>query len=95
LPTYSYKCEKCNNEHEFYQGYSEALPTKCPKCGVKEPEYHQNYQLNKPHGWTYGEDHITTAGQQGEFNIKRLGKEKWAEKKRQFKDFKGRQYEDL
>lgn len=46
-------------------------------------------------GMCKGLDRITTIGQQAEYNVKKLGKEKWAEKQKTFKDFKGRQYEDL
>ena len=95
MPTYAYICTKCKFEHEFFQWFSDPLPIECPKCKAGEEFYHQNYQENNPMGWTYGEDRATTCGQQSHYNIKRLGKEKWEEKKKQHKNFKGRQYEDL
>lgn len=33
MPTYDYKCEKCGNLFELFQGMKEKPAEKCPKCG--------------------------------------------------------------
>ncbi|MBU0677197.1 MAG: zinc ribbon domain-containing protein [Verrucomicrobia bacterium] len=33
MPTYTYKCEKCQKTHEIFQQLSEAHLSKCPVCG--------------------------------------------------------------
>lgn len=33
MPTYDYKCKKCNNTFEIFHKMSESPKIKCPKCG--------------------------------------------------------------
>jgi putative FmdB family regulatory protein len=33
MPIYGYRCEKCGNELEVLQSFSEERLTECPKCG--------------------------------------------------------------
>ncbi len=33
MPTYEYKCEKCGNQFELFQGMKDEPAEKCPKCG--------------------------------------------------------------
>lgn len=35
MPTYGYKCEKCDHHFEIFQKVSDAPITVCPKCGGK------------------------------------------------------------
>lgn len=76
MPTYAMKCD-CGHSYEEFRFFSEGIPPECPKC--KEPlgeRFNQDWMRNRPAGWTYGEDRITTVGQLGEHNYKRAGKEK-------------------
>src|SRR5580704_13335741 len=36
MPTYEYECEACGHTFDEFQSMSEALLTKCPKCGKKK-----------------------------------------------------------
>lgn len=33
MPTYEYRCKNCEHEFELFQGMSDPLKRKCPKCG--------------------------------------------------------------
>ncbi len=33
MPTYGYKCRKCNEEFDVFQKMSDSPVEKCPKCG--------------------------------------------------------------
>lgn len=33
MPTYDYRCEKCDHEFELFQQMSESVKRKCPECG--------------------------------------------------------------
>ena len=35
MPTYDYKCEKCEHSFETLQGINDALLMKCPQCKKK------------------------------------------------------------
>ena len=35
MPIYEYRCEKCGNEFEEWQKFSDPAVDKCPKCGGK------------------------------------------------------------
>lgn len=35
MPTYDYKCEKCNTEFEEFQSMSDEPIATCPKCKAK------------------------------------------------------------
>ena len=35
MPTYEYRCKKCNYEFEKFQSISSKPVAKCPKCGGK------------------------------------------------------------
>jgi len=35
MPTYDYKCEKCEHTFETMQGIKDDLLTKCPECKKK------------------------------------------------------------
>lgn len=57
------------------------MPSKCPECKTKSPEYHQQFAGCVPTLICYGNiDTVTTVGQAAELNAKRIGKERMAEK---------------
>ena len=33
MPTYSYRCQKCDHAFDIQQSFSDAALTKCPECG--------------------------------------------------------------
>lgn len=33
MPTYEYKCDKCGEQFELFQGMKDKPADKCPKCG--------------------------------------------------------------
>ena len=33
MPTYDYECDACGHKFEMFQGFSERVRRKCPKCG--------------------------------------------------------------
>ena len=35
MPTYEYKCKKCEHDFEIFQNMSDDKLDKCPKCGGK------------------------------------------------------------
>lgn len=35
MPTYDYRCKKCNHEFEAFQSMSDDVLTTCPKCRKK------------------------------------------------------------
>ena len=35
MPTYAYRCTRCNEEFDIYQRFDEESLTDCPKCGAK------------------------------------------------------------
>lgn len=75
MPTYAMTCD-CGHSYEEFRWFSEGEPEACPVCAEPNGEkFHQNWPVNRPGGWTYGEDHATTVGQQAQYNARRLGKE--------------------
>ena len=38
MPTYEYRCSKCNHAFEHFQNMSSRILKKCPKCGKKSLE---------------------------------------------------------
>jgi putative FmdB family regulatory protein len=36
MPTYDYVCDACEHAFEEFQGFSDEVLTKCPKCGKKK-----------------------------------------------------------
>jgi putative FmdB family regulatory protein len=36
MPTYDYHCDACEHDFEEFQSMSDAVLTKCPKCGKKK-----------------------------------------------------------
>ena len=42
MPTYSFKCPKCQHEWDDFMWISEKENTKCPKCGEKAEDNYKN-----------------------------------------------------
>lgn len=85
MPTFAMYCDEdlggCGHKFEEFRWPREGEPDKCPECGCRNGKgLRQNFSANRPIGITKGEDHATTFGQQAEYNARRLGKEKMAEK---------------
>ena len=67
---YDYECVNCKHQVlDVSQSIHDKPLRKCPSCGKHKLE---RILLSAPHGTVRGE--ITTLGQQGEANAKRLGK---------------------
>src|SRR6266550_2049939 len=37
MPTYDYECDACGHTFELFQGITEPVQKKCPKCGKLKP----------------------------------------------------------
>ena len=35
MPTYAYRCRKCEHAFEEFHGIRDAKPRKCPRCGAR------------------------------------------------------------
>jgi putative FmdB family regulatory protein len=35
MPTYAYRCKKCDHEFEIFHGIKDETPRRCPKCRSK------------------------------------------------------------
>lgn len=76
MPLYQYLCENCGHLlDDVYQSINDKPLKRCPECKKHKLER----QIFPVHGSVRGE--ITTLGQQGEANAKRLGKYYASEKK--------------
>lgn len=74
MPTYEFKCKKCEHEFEkFYsfKEYDQGIQCSCPNCDSKKIE--RRYD-NPPIGFVKGNEN--TIGQLAEKNSKKIGKNK-------------------
>lgn len=73
---YEMRCRQCGFECEVYRSIMDGPPSHCEQCNATEEEgFTQKWERKRVDGRTYGEDHITTVGQQAEHNAKKAGKE--------------------
>lgn len=76
MPIYPMRCRACGYEGEEYRSIIQGPSENCPECNADESAgFTQNWEELNAGCWVYGEDRITTVGQQAEFNEKKLGKE--------------------
>lgn len=68
MPTYDYECENCGHTFEHYQSFSEKNLRKCPEC--KKSKLIRLIGM----GCHCHVENVTTVGQLGERNFKKLGK---------------------
>lgn len=76
MANYRMICRACERVFELTRPMKDGPPDDCPNCGASEEEgFTQDWQGKCVLGWTYGEDHITTVGQQMELNMRRTSPE--------------------
>lgn len=76
MPFYPMQCKKCSYAAEVYRSIVQGAPESCPECGATEAEgFTQKWDKLNTRTWVYGQDRITTVGQQAEYNEKKSGKE--------------------
>lgn len=76
MPVYKMQCRQCGDRSEVYASITVGPPERCPQCAADEAAgYTQRWMESGVTVWTYGQDKITTVGQQAEYNEKKLGKE--------------------
>ena len=76
MANYRMICRSCEQAFELTRPMAEGPPDDCHVCGASEEEgFTQDWSGKHVLGWTYGEDHMTTVGQQMEFNARRTSKE--------------------
>ena len=77
---YNMKCDQCGYAKEEKRSITVGPRKKCPKCKAVEPVFHQIYEAP-----IVIDRVIRTVGQQAEYNARKMGKEKVAEKTEQLK----------
>lgn len=76
MPIYPMKCKQCQYAAEVYRSIIQGPPESCPECGADESAgFTQKWEELNTGTWVYGEDRITTVGQQAEHNERKAGKE--------------------
>lgn len=81
MPTYEYKCQKCEKNFEYVQKITEDPKKKCEKCGGKLERLISGgaFQL-KGGGW-YADGYASTVGKSSESKPKVESKPKTESKK--------------
>lgn len=76
MPVYPMQCKRCQYAADVYRSIIQGPPETCPECQADESEgFTQQWSEINARTWVYGEDRITTVGQQAEHNERKSGKE--------------------
>lgn len=87
MPTYDYECSKCKHSFEIYQSFSEDKLKKCPKCNKQSLERLIDIGIH------CHVENVTTIGQLGERNAKKVGKTMMEEKNGEYNKAKSENIE--